>query len=235
VTIASANRSVTHDPVDGLEPGDYVMISVSDSGVGIPPEIIDRVFEPFFTTKEVGRGTGLGLSMVYGLVHGAGGGVHIRSELNAGTTVELYLPRSTTPAVPAPGPASLPARAATPSRILLVDDDANVREATTAFLAELGHSVTAVAGGAEALDLLDGGARPDLVIADFVMPGMTGLELARAVRERQPDLPLLLVTGFADLSKVPPDIRILSKPYQPAALAAALDSLLTDKGPAEPS
>ena len=150
------------------------MISVADTGTGIPPEVLTRVLEPFFTTKEVGKGTGLGLPMVYGLAQQSGGTVTIRSTVGAGTTVELYLSRAAAEREDGPTREAdhCPGRAKV--RILLVDDDAEVRTVTAAYLADMGHRVVEAADGASALDILRTDDQLDLLIADFAMPGMTG-------------------------------------------------------------
>jgi PAS domain S-box-containing protein len=213
LTLSTRNEVIEEGRITDLGRGDYVVISVADTGAGIPPEILSRVLEPFFTTKEVGKGTGLGLSMVYGLAQQSGGTVTIDSTIGAGTTVELYLSRA---AIEEPRPeseetSSFPS--APKVRILLVDDDAEVRTVTAAYLSEMGHRVVEAADGASALDILKADSQFDLLIADFAMPSMTGLELAEQVRKLQPDLGILLVTGYADPERMPENYPVLHKPF----------------------
>ena len=199
----------------------YIAISVIDNGVGMPPEVLSRVFEPFFTTKEVGRGSGLGLSQVYGFVKQSGGYVHIESEHGVGTRVHLYLPRSSgaseTIAPLARGePVAADARGAT---ILVVEDEADVREVVAAELANFGYSVLTAGDGPEALEILKQESTIDLLFSDVVMPhGMTGNELAREARRRQPALKILLTSGYppAESSERQSlgEFRVLQKPYR---------------------
>ncbi len=212
------------DPQLDLSAGDYVVISVEDHGSGIPPDILGRVFEPFFTTKEVGAGTGLGLSMAYGMARQCGGTVRIATEVGEGTTVEVLLPRATRPPEgAAPGPEGVP-KARCRARILLVDDDVRVREVTSLALQEMGHQVIEASSAEAALQRL---AREDvdLVITDFGMPRISGLDLAAELRRRWPGLPLLMITGHADLASMPPDLPVLAKPYKPAELAERVEAL----------
>ncbi|HVC59684.1 MAG TPA: cache domain-containing protein [Acetobacteraceae bacterium] len=205
--------------------GDYVMITVSDTGHGMPAEVQARVFEPFFTTKGAGKGTGLGLSMVYGFVTQAGGTVTIDSAPGMGTAISLYLPRAT------PEPDEPPAAVETMAgmrqlRILLVDDDADVREAAQEMLSELGHAVTAAGSGPEGLALLREAAEFDLLLADFAMPKMTGLQLAALAVMLRPGLPVLLMTGYVESdareSWTERGCGMVMKPFNTAELAAAL-------------
>ena len=210
-----------------LPRGDYVMVSVCDTGHGMPPEVQARVFEPFFTTKGVGKGTGLGLSMVYGFAIQAGGTVTIDSIPDKGTAISLYLPRAareTSKVSAAPE-----AVAGTPSlRILLVDDDADVRETAHEMLDELGHKVTAAENGAAALALLREAAEFDLLLADYAMPNMTGVQLVEQAVALRPKLRVLLMTGYVEGSArqtwTERGYRTLTKPFNSAELAAALTS-----------
>jgi CheY-like chemotaxis protein len=208
ITIGTAEVTVGAPEHLGEPPtGDYIMCSVSDTGTGIPIEILDKVFDPFFTTKEVGKGSGLGLSQVLGVVKQLGGGVRIETCLGKGTTVSVYLPRAnerlisgtevpTEPTAPCPDAGTANSRRGV---VLLVDDDSEVRAATAEMLRYVGHDVIEAAGGREALDRLDRESDGvDLMIVDYVMPGMNGLEVARLGRLRRPGLPILFVTGFAD-------------------------------------
>ncbi len=187
------------------------------------------MFEPFFTTKGVGQGTGLGLAMVFGLVQQSGGTIRIESEVGHGTTVLLYLPRSHEAVEAGPVAASAPVPAPRRARILVVDDDPQVRHVTASFLNGFGYDETAVPSGEAALERLET-ARFDLVVADLAMPGMSGIDLAEAVRGRWPALPFLLVTGHAEAVRIPPDFSVLEKPFLSADLAARVAALLAPEG-----
>ncbi|WP_075293379.1 hybrid sensor histidine kinase/response regulator [Pararhizobium arenae] len=200
-----------------LTPGDYVCITVKDTGEGMDRETLGRVREPFFTTKGVGKGTGLGLSMVDGLVAQSGGRMRIESDPGKGTSVELCLPadEASKPDVAAPDAAvDAPASPIRKLRIMAVDDDALVLMNSVAMLEDLGHDVVEAASGSQALQVLELGEAIDLIITDQAMPGMTGVQLAEAVRERHPAMPIVLATGYAEL---PPgaDTKMvrLAKPF----------------------
>jgi CheY-like chemotaxis protein len=195
------------------------VISVADTGTGIPPEVLVRVLEPFFTTKEVGKGTGLGLPMVYGLAQQSGGTVSIHSTVGIGTTVELYLSRAAQAQDDGPHEEQAIAADAPKVRILLVDDDAEVRTVTAAYLTEMGHRVVEAADGSSALDIVKADDQLDVLIADFAMPGMTGTDLADKAREVRSDLGILLVTGYADPKRVPDGYLMLHKPFSRIDLA----------------
>lgn len=205
LTIETANVSVTGAPTrpEQPQPGEYAMISVSDTGTGMPPDVLERVFEPFFTTKEVGKGSGLGLAQVYGFVKQSGGGIRIDTVPGEGTSIKVYLPRvvgvgtaSTEGATPVDcarihPPGSRP-------KLLVVDDDADVREVTVTRLSEDGYDVREAASGLQALAALEADPCVDLVVLDFAMPGMNGAEAAVEIRRRWPGVPVLFVTGFAE-------------------------------------
>jgi signal transduction histidine kinase len=214
--------------------GDLVVIELTDTGSGMPPEIVERAFEPFYTTKEVGRGTGLGLSQVYGFAQQAGGTVLLRSAPGAGTTVAIYLKRTTKPLLESELPRRGDARPQRPRTVLLVEDDPDVAEVGAAMLAEIGYEVVRADRAQRALDLVAGGGpRPDLVLSDVVMPdGMNGIELARRLRALLPHLPIVLTTGYNFVSGDPSvEFPLLPKPYKRADLAAALERAL-GAGPA---
>jgi PAS domain S-box-containing protein len=206
----------------GLAPGDYVRISVRDTGTGMDAETMRRAAEPFFTTKGVGRGTGLGLSMVDGLARQSGGAMMLRSALGEGTVVELWLPA--TDAGPAAVADPVAATPPAPARhvVLVVEDDPLVAIGTTSLLEELGHVAIEAMSGAEALEILAGRSDVTLVITDQGMPGMTGTELARAIRARWPALPVVLATGYADVPDADPSFARLGKPFGTDELAAAI-------------
>jgi CheY-like chemotaxis protein len=231
VVLSTRNVTMRRDaPEPGgpqsLPDGDYVMISVADSGMGMTADVLRRVFEPFFTTKEIGKGTGLGLSMVYALAEQCGGTAHIDSVPGEGTRVDIYLPRVISPGKPPQGE-DRPEAAPIVGRVLVVDDDPEVRAVTSAFIADLGHGLAEANDGASALRALKS-EQIDLVVADFAMPGMNGAELATQARISRPDLPVLLVTGYADLGRVPDGYPVLHKPFEQAELAAAIANLLRD-------
>ncbi len=186
----------------GLAPGGYLRLSVSDTGTGMAAATLARASEPFFTTKPLGQGTGLGLAMARGFAHQSGGAMAIESMLGQGTTVTLWFPKSAGVlltndlALPDSTDPFVPALA----RVLVVDDDAMVREVVVCQLEERGYRVTQAGDGLEALEQLDRGAAVELLISDFAMPGMNGLLLIQEARRRRPELPVLLLTGYADAS-----------------------------------
>lgn len=229
------NVTLEDQQVGTLTAGDYVRISVSDTGVGIPPEHLERVFEPFFTTKPVGKGTGLGLSQIFGFARQSGGDVVIRSQVDLGTTVSLYLPRSIEAAeahakraAKAKAETSEPDAFLAGASILLVEDDPRVSRSTVGALEELGYLPMACGSGAEALEILGEGERVDLIITDVMMPEMTGPEMIRRVSKDRPDIAVLFVTGFVgeageeDLS----GYDMLRKPFTVSALADAVAKAL---------
>ena len=238
ITLATANATTGRPERPEHPPeGEYVMISVTDTGCGIPMSILDKVFNPFFTTKEVGKGSGLGLSLVLGVAQQLGGGVEIETAPGAGTTVKVYLPRAHVgEARRRPGRQRGEPAGAKGSghgdggRILLVDDDPDVRAVAAAMLAEAGYDVVEAGSGGAALDLLeDPDLGVELMIADIVMPGMNGIELAHAARRRRPELPVLFVTGFggnALPADQPPPGELLRKPFRAAELVAIVSTML---------
>ncbi len=231
--VATSNVTLHEAATRPEEPGagDYVLVSVTDSGSGMSDEVIARVFEPFFTTKEVGKGSGLGLSQVLGFAKQSGGGVRIETREGRGTTVNVYIPRAPAERAPKarkkPPPAARSVAASVPA-ILLVDDDDLVREITASRLEELGYKVTQAGNGPSALLALEQNPELDLLILDFAMPGMNGAEVARAARKRRPGLPLMFLTGYADLTAlgefaVEP---VLHKPFRDADLERQVSRML---------
>jgi len=219
-------------PPGFLAADEYVRIAVTDTGQGMAPELVAKVFEPFFTTKGV-KGTGLGLSQVYGMAQQSGGAARIVSEPGVGTTVEIWL-RTARAAreLPAPPPVRLPAPTA-PARILIVEDDDFVRESMVSSLEALGHTVTQAADGEAGLAALQQ-AQPDLLITDYLMPGMTGAELMRRTRTMFPELPMIIATGYADMKAIEEVIRddiVLRKPFQLAELAVSVGQALERRSP----
>ena len=227
--IISAHRErIAAGDVPGLAPGDYVCIAERDNGQGMDEATLKRATEPFFTTKGAGRGTGLGLSMVDGLVAQSGGAMRIASKLGIGTTVELWLPVSEAAPAERPRPAPAPRLAlCRPCRVLVVDDDAIVAAGTVAMLEDLGHATSEAPSGAAALQLLQSAAAEiDLVITDHAMPGMTGIELAAAIRRDWPELPIIIATGYAELVDADLGLPRLAKPYRQQELAALIARLV---------
>ena len=211
----------------GLKEGRYVCLTVADTGQGMDEVTLGRAIEPFFSTKGVGKGTGLGLSMVHGLADQSGGVFRLESTLGVGTKAHLWLPAAQEAAVEEPIPEPVP-EAAAPATILLVDDDLLVAASTQALLEDLGHRVIEAHSGREALDLVEEGLLPDLVITDHAMPGMTGTDLAVVLRARDPALPILLATGHAELKGVQPlELPRLTKPYNQASLSLEISRLLS--------
>jgi signal transduction histidine kinase len=231
--IETLNLVLDEGVVAGCEPGSYVRLSVIDTGCGMPPEVRDRIFEPFFTTKEVGKGTGLGLSMVYGFVRQSGGHVAVESVPGSGTTVSLYLPRAAqkpdaeveaiqTEAVPGGS-----------QRILVVEDNEDLLELTSAMLTEFGYRVRCAGNGAEAVRLLKSGQEFDLLFSDVVMPnGINGIELAREARLLNKGIKILLTSGYAgdvlERHQAADEFPIIDKPFRRADLAQRLRSILHD-------
>jgi len=215
------------------ETGDFVELSMTDTGTGMDPETAQRVFEPFFTTKAVGKGTGLGLSQVYGFSRASGGAAHVTSAPGQGATVSLFFPASAKPLHrPAAPPEPRTADAPPPGVVLLVEDDDSVAAAVSGMLDELGYSVIRAPDAASALAILDRGeAAFDVMLSDMVMPGaMDGAALAAVVLERRPGLPIVLTTGFSDAaeSATRRGLRLLAKPYRIDALAVELAAARTE-------
>jgi signal transduction histidine kinase/ActR/RegA family two-component response regulator len=230
--VTTENLKLAANQVGDIRAGDYVKISVNDTGCGMPPEVKERAFEPFFTTKPVGKGTGLGLSQIFGFAHQSGGEVGIESEVGVGTTVSIYLPRTEVAAPVRIHPAAQQ-RAESDvhvpgARILLVEDDPRVRTATVDALEDLDYEPVACSGGAEAIDLFKT-HEFDLVITDVIMPEMTGPELIRHLKATQPqDFSVLFVTGYVGEGESD-DLRgyeLLRKPFTVGALASAVSAAL---------
>jgi PAS domain S-box-containing protein len=211
-----------------VQPGDYVLIAVSDTGGGIPEAIRDKVFEPFFTTKEVGRGTGLGLSMVYGFIKQSGGHIKVYSEVGHGTTFKLYLPRADAQAEPLAAISSDAEIEGGNETILIVEDDALVRTSVIAQIQSLGYQTLSAANAAEALAIADRGAQFDLLFADVIMPGkMNGRQLAEEMAKRRAPLRVLFTSGYTENAiihhgRLDPGVLLLVKPYRKAELSRML-------------
>ncbi len=229
VTIGAENRTVGAGEIEGLEAGDFIRLSVTDTGTGISPADLEKVTEPFFTTKAVGKGSGLGLSMVYGFAKQSNGAFRIESELGHGTTAELWLPRApATEAIDEPPRVERKRRCrARKLTILLVDDHLEVRSTTAALLQDHGHKVVEAANGADALEAMKSNAcKFDLLISDYAMPHLSGTEFLRGARELCPAVPALIITGYAEaeaISDRPEGVEILSKPFTEDALVRAIE------------
>jgi signal transduction histidine kinase len=225
--------TLTGENVPGGEDGsDIVCLRVADTGTGMSPAVSSRVFEPFFTTKEVGRGTGLGLSQVYGFVRSSGGEIGVESQEGVGTTFSICLPRSEKAATmrdPSPAEAAASAPARRGGRILLVEDDDAVAAGVGHMLRDLGYTYVRAAQADDALTILEGGQRLDLVLSDMVMPGeMDGLALGKEIRSRRPDLPVILTTGYSEAASAATreNFRLLLKPYGIGQMEAVLGEVM---------
>lgn len=216
-----------------VKPGQYVLIAVTDTGTGIPPNVLERVFEPFFSTKPEGKGTGLGLSMVYGFVKQSGGHVKIYSEIGNGTTVKLYLPRSAEVEDTLVDTSRGPIKGGSET-ILVVEDDDDVREIAVSLLGELGYRVLTARDAASALTVIESGIPVDLLFTDVVMPGpLRSPELARKAKERLPNLAVLFTSGYTENSivhggRLDPGVELLGKPYTRETLARKIRHVLAN-------
>ncbi|MEX2200756.1 MAG: ATP-binding protein [Dongiaceae bacterium] len=237
LTIETANVYLDEAYVAGqieVEPGEYVMVAVSDSGTGMDGTTLERVFEPFFTTKEVGKGSGLGLSMVYGFVKQSNGHVRIYSEAGQGSTVKLYLPRARAEDERRDAAPANAVTAGGRERILLVEDDELVRDHVARQLSSLGYDVVTARDGSEAIDVLKRGDHFDLLFTDVVMPGgIGGRQLAEAAQKLRPDLPVLFTSGYTENAivhngRLDPGVHLLQKPYRRQDLATKVRAVLDE-------
>jgi len=216
----------------GLAPGDYVRISVADTGAGMDTDVLARAAEPFFTTKPPGQGTGLGLAMVRGFTEQAGGGSLIASVVGKGTTVDIWLPAAADPAAPVPseGVAVVAGCPSGPRRVLLVDDDELVLETAAEWLEYSGYLVQTAASGMAALALLETGVAVDILVTDLSMPGMNGIATIREARWRRPGLPALLLTGHVEDSvataEPPGSFVLLRKPVAGSVLTEQIEAAI---------
>jgi len=227
LTISTRDTTVRDDPE--LAPGDYIELTVKDTGVGMEPEVLQRAFDPFFSTKGVGQGTGLGLSQVFGFTRRIGGTVRMESRPGEGAAVHIYLRRVEELAPEADLPAKVLARPVLSGPVLVVDDDANVREVMAGLLEDLGFETLSAADGPAGLGVIRR-TPPALLIADFAMPGMNGAQLAQEARILAPGMPVVFVTGYADTDAIEEAAGkaaiILRKPFQPNDLLAAMTRAL---------
>jgi PAS domain S-box-containing protein len=231
---ANVRLDAAFSATSNVEPGDYVLITISDTGSGIPPEIIDHVFEPFFTTKDKGKGTGLGLSTVFGFVKQSNGHISIYSEVGRGTTLRVYLPRSVEASTQPESTVNAPRVEGGSELILLVEDNELVRKFGQDMLKSLGYSVLVASDGRSALAILQERKDVKLLFTDVVMPGMGGHELAKKAQKLHPELKILYTSGYTQDSmihngKLDAGVTLLEKPYNRAALAAKLREVLGTK------
>jgi CheY-like chemotaxis protein len=224
LTISAKVDAVGNGHRSKLPPGPYVRLSVADTGIGMDEATLARAVEPFFSTKGIGRGTGLGLSMVDGLAAQLGGSLAIDSKPGLGTCIDLWLPATDAPAATTDETINV-AHHASAGSALLVDDEELVRTSTAAMLSDLGYAVVEAASGEEALRVIESGAKFDLVVTDHLMPGMTGTDLARELLSRFAQCQVLVVSGYADVDGIAADLPRLSKPFRLQELAAALADL----------
>jgi CheY-like chemotaxis protein/two-component sensor histidine kinase len=233
LTFSSRPVEVSGDP--DLEDGDYVELCISDTGQGMPPEVAERAFEPFFTTKEVGKGTGLGLSMVYGMARQSGGSARIESTPGKGTAVKLLFRKAdeavdeAAPRTDEPTSHNVPLA---PVSVLVIDDDPDVRAFIAATLEEEGYRVRQASDGREGLTALDR-ELPELVVLDFIMPGLSGAEVARKILAKHPRQPILFVSGYSEteaVKRTAPDAPLLAKPFRAEVLQRAVRRALAHVG-----
>jgi CheY-like chemotaxis protein len=230
--ISTADCTITNDPE--LAPGNYIQIIVADTGSGMTPEVADKAFEPFFTTKQLGAGTGLGLSLVHGLSKQCGGTTRIKSRCDSGTTVTMFLPvcHAKQPSDHLSGQPTVEQEPSSAATILVVDDDQDVRDFVATTLRKFGHQVLSAPDAPNALKIMKK-QKPDLLITDFAMPGMTGADLASAARELNADQKIIYISGYADtaaLQEAACDAALLRKPFRVGELFFAVEQSL-NSGP----
>jgi CheY-like chemotaxis protein len=219
------DQTVAAGHVAGLAPGRYVHLSVADTGTGMDEATLARAIEPFFSTKGIGKGTGLGLSMVHGLVTQLGGVLTLHSREGIGTNVEIWLPQTDEPTGTAAALAAPPVTKSLLGTVLLVDDEDLVRQNAASMLNEFGYDVVEASSAEQALEIIERGLRPILLITDHLMPGTTGTELARQIQDIHPKTPVLIMSGYADVEAFAPDLPLLRKPFRSQELGACLAGL----------
>ena len=238
--LSFSTRPVAIRNESDLQDGDYIELTISDTGSGMPAEVSERAFEPFFTTKEVGKGTGLGLSMVYGMAVQSGGAARIRSAPGKGTSVTLLFRQAegaigdAIAGIDEPSGSIVPLA---PVSILVVDDDPDVRDFIVNSLQEHGYRVREASDGREGLAAIEREA-PDLVVLDFIMPGLSGAEVAKRIRAKRPKQPILFVSGYSEtdaIKQIAPDAPLLAKPFRAEALHKAVRRALTRPAERKPS
>lgn len=235
LTLGASEMEVDERNAAGLRPGRYVRLCADDTGIGMDKATLARAVEPFFSTKGLGKGTGLGLSMVHGLAAQSGGTLRLTSEPGKGTRVELWLPTTTEASASLSPARSEPIPDRRSATVLLVDDEELVRTATADMLRDLGYTIVETSSGVQALGALRAGLEADVLVTDYLMPGMTGAALIKELRASRHRVPTLLITGYANAGEdVPADVPRLSKPFRQIDLASRLDELLTsapERGP----
>jgi CheY-like chemotaxis protein len=238
LTIETANKWLDERTARDRElpPGQYISLCVTDTGIGMTPEVIERAFDPFFTTKPMGQGTGLGLSMIYGFARQSGGQVRIYSEVGQGTTMCVYLPRhtGTVGEREIAHPKSESPHAANGHTVLVVDDEPSIRMLIADLLEEIGYTVIEAEDGQAGLDALRSSARIDLLVTDVGLPGgMNGRQLADLGRLSRPGVKILFITGYAENAvmgnfNLEPGMQVLTKPFVMKALANLIESMIFD-------
>jgi len=227
LTISAREAEV--GPGRKLAAGNYIRLAVSDTGVGMDAETLERAVEPFFSTKGVGKGTGLGLSMIHGLAAQLGGTLELSSTVGLGTTIEMWIPVAKRGAATADAPEVEATLAAGAGTVLLVDDEDVIRTTTAQMLADMGYTVIEAASAKQAMFHITD-PRIELILTDHLMPGMSGTQFAREAQARRPGLPILVISGFAEVEDIAPDLPRLMKPFRAAELAAGLASLRPKPG-----
>jgi len=225
LTISVANENIAAAKIPALKPGHYVRISVADTGKGMDEATIAKAVEPFFSTKGIGQGTGLGLSMAHGLASQLEGALTIQSRLGDGTEVSIWLPASDEPICSGDEDQDAYAKSISAGTVLIVDDDENIRLSTSSMLAELGFEVHEASSAEKALQFMKASINIDILITDHLMPGMTGVELARAVKHVHPSVKILIISGFAEAEGIDPSFSRLHKPFIQSELLSALSVL----------
>jgi CheY-like chemotaxis protein len=223
--LSAAAESILPGHRSRLRPGNYIRLAVADTGIGMDEAMMVRAVEPFFSTKGLGKGTGLGLSMVHGLTSQLGGALLISSQLGRGTTVEMWLPVSADSAAASTRQIDSSAATRTAGVALLVDAEDLACGSTADMLADLGYDVMEATSAEDALRLIENGLTLDILITDHLMPGMSGIDLAQTVRRRRPGTPVLIISGYADVESMAPDLPRLTKPFRQSDLIARMAEL----------
>jgi CheY-like chemotaxis protein len=224
LTLSASEEAISRDEREDLQPGRYIRLQIADTGSGMDEETLSQAVVPFFSTKGVGQGTGLGLSMVHGLAAQLGGSMHIWSKLGVGTSIDLWLPLSGDGIT---APENNPAHSETRhfGAVLLVDDEPLIRMSTADILTDMGYSVTEAGSAEDALQLVADGFVPDVLITDHLMPGLTGTQLARRIRDQLPKIVVLIISGYAEVEGIAPDVPRLTKPFRENDLAQMLKGI----------
>jgi two-component system cell cycle sensor histidine kinase/response regulator CckA len=229
LSLTTSSEVLPEDASFPNTPRKFVVLQISDTGIGMPPEIKQRIFEPFFSTKDAGKGTGMGLAMVYGIVERAEGHISVESEPNQGTTFRIYLPLTMNKAVDAPVVTeSLPGRGE--GKLLLVEDEAGIRLMTRKYLESIGYTVLEAENGTEALHIFrDLPGEIDLIVTDIIMPGMRGDDLVKEIQSERKDIAAIFISGYADIGNLSKEITILEKPFSFPELGRCVEDVLAAK------